>query len=248
VVRRVELRPPRWPAALDGVRIALLSDLHAGLGHMTQERVEAIVARAAAERPDLVCLAGDFLDSTLFGRGRVAPSAVAAAFADLDAPLGAWAVLGNHDWRAAGATLRRALERAGVRVLENAAAEARDGDRSLWIAGLADLRERRPDIPLSLLVVPADAPVVLLTHDPDVFPHVPDRVSLTLAGHTHGGQVNLPLLRRVAAPSRHGERYLSGHVVEYGRHLFVSSGLGTAGLPLRLRQPPEIVVLTLRSG
>jgi uncharacterized protein len=96
--------------------------------------------------------------------------------------------------------------------------------------------------------VPDGAPVLLLSHDPDVFPHVPDRVSLTLSGHTHGGQINLPLLRRAAVPSRHGVRYLAGHVVEYGRHLFVSSGLGTAGLPLRLRRPPEIVLLTLRAG
>ena len=82
-------------------------------------------------------------------------------------------------------------------------------------------------------------------HDPDAFPGVPDRVALTVAGHLHGGQVNVPILRRAVLPTQFGERYLAGHVVEQGRHLYVSAGLGTAGLPLRLRRPPEIPVLTL---
>ena len=88
---------------------------------------------------------------------------------------------------------------------------------------------------------------MLATHDPDVFPDVPDRVALTLAGHLHGGQVNVPILRRAVLPTRYGERYLAGHIVEEGRHMYVSSGLGTAGLPLRLRRPPEVPLLRLTS-
>jgi uncharacterized protein len=90
--------------------------------------------------------------------------------------------------------------------------------------------------------------VVLLSHDPDVFPYVPDRISLTVSGHTHGGQIAIPWLRRPAIPSRYGERYAGGHVIEDGRHLYVTSGLGTSGLPLRLMAPPEVVVLALRSA
>jgi predicted MPP superfamily phosphohydrolase len=96
-----------------------------------------------------------------------------------------------------------------------------------------------------LAPVPEGAPTLLLTHDPDVFPQVPRGVALTLAGHTHGGQVDLPLMRRWAIPSRFGDRYSGGHVEEGGRHLYVSRGVGTAGLPLRFRSPPEISVLTL---
>ena len=95
--------------------------------------------------------------------------------------------------------------------------------------------------------VPDDAPVLLLSHDPDPFPGVPERVALTLAGHTHGGQVAIPLLRRPFVPSRYGERYVRGHVVEDGRHLYVSSGIGTSGLPVRFLRPPEVVSLTLRA-
>jgi uncharacterized protein len=87
----------------------------------------------------------------------------------------------------------------------------------------------------------------VLTHDPDMFPEVPDRVSLTLAGHQHGGQVAIPLLRRPLMPSHYGERYARGHIVEHGRHLLVSSGLGTSGLPIRFLAPPEVLVLTLHS-
>jgi predicted MPP superfamily phosphohydrolase len=87
--------------------------------------------------------------------------------------------------------------------------------------------------------------VLLAVHDPDVFPRVPERPALTVAGHMHGGQVNVPILRRTVLPTRFGERYMAGHVVERGRHLYVSAGVGTAGLPLRLFRPPEVPVLRL---
>jgi predicted MPP superfamily phosphohydrolase len=135
----------------------------------------------------------------------------------------------------------RALRTGGIEVLENRVVET----GGLYVAGLADLRDRRPDLPGALAGVPAGAPVVLLAHDPDVFPYVPDRVALTLSGHTHGGQIAIPVLRRAVIPSRYGERYARGHVIEDGRHLYVTSGLGTSGLPLRLLAPPEVVVLEL---
>jgi uncharacterized protein len=95
--------------------------------------------------------------------------------------------------------------------------------------------------------VPDEAPALLMSHDPDVFPAVPERVALTLAGHTHGGQVAVPLVRRPFVPSRYGERYVHGYVVEDGRHMYVSSGVGTSGLPVRFQCPPEVVSLTLRA-
>ncbi len=87
----------------------------------------------------------------------------------------------------------------------------------------------------------------MLSHDPDLFPGVPNRVSLTLSGHTHGGQVAIPVLRRPMLPSYYGERYARGHIVEHGRHLLVTSGVGTSGLPIRFLAPPEVHVLTLRN-
>src|SRR5215210_5361000 len=118
---------------------------------------------------------------------------------------------------------------------------------ALWVAGVGDLRERRPDLEAALAPVPEGVPVLLLSHDPDVFPTVPGRVLLTLSGHTHGGQVNLPLVRGHLVPSRFGDRYGGGHVKEGARHLFVSREIGSAGLPVRFLVPPEIAVLTLVS-
>jgi predicted MPP superfamily phosphohydrolase len=243
VVTERTLHPPGWPQSLDGLRVGLMSDLHAGLGHTSPARVREAVELLNAQRPDVICLLGDYLDSTHFGRGRADPGEIASELAQLRAPLGRFAVLGNHDWRAVGAAMGHALRDAGLTVLENDAVRAGD----LWIAGVADMRTRLPDIPKTLETVPEDAPVLLLAHDPDLFPHVPQRVALTLAGHTHGGQVDVPVLRLLVVPSGHGVRYLGGHVEEEGRQLFVSTGVGTAGLPIRFRRPPEVVILTLRS-
>jgi predicted MPP superfamily phosphohydrolase len=241
VRRRLEL--PRWPAALDGMRLGVLTDIHAGAAHAGPRAIARAVERLNGEAPDVMLLLGDYIDAHPLWGGRVPPEDIARELGALTAPFGVFAVLGNHDWKQAGHRMWRALEDAGIEVLENRAARA----GGLYVAGLADLRCRRPDLPSALAGVPPEAPVVLLAHDPDVFPYVPDRIALTLSGHLHGGQVAIPFLRRPALPSRYGERYARGHIVEDHRHLYVSSGLGTSGLPLRLLAPPEVVILELVS-
>ena len=113
------------------------------------------------------------------------------------------------------------------------------------MSSTAEFRYRTPDVGAALAGVPEDAAVLLMIHDPDLFPWVPPRVALTVAGHLHGGQVNLPVVRRAMLPTRYGDRYLAGLVVEGGRHLYVSAGLGTSGLPVRFRRPPEVPLLRL---
>lgn len=244
-VRERELRLPRWPVALDGLRVALVGDLHAGGPQAGLAAVARVARRASARRPDLVVVLGDLVDPHVVGGEPVAPEAVAAALAELGAPLGTVAVLGNHDWMTDGPRVAAALRGAGLAVLEN---EAVPVAPLLWVAGLGDASTRPVDLDAALAAVPEDAGVLLLSHDPDVFPRVPARVALTLAGHTHGGQVDVPVLRRRVIPSRFGERYARGHVVEGGRHLFVTSGIGTSRWPVRLRRPPEVVILRLRHG
>jgi uncharacterized protein len=234
---------PNWPAALDGFRVGFLSDLHAGAPHASLHAIARAVDTLNAERPDLALLGGDYIDAHPLWGGRIQPEAIAQELSRLDPPT--FAVLGNHDWKQAGDHMWTALHNAGIEVLENRAL-ATTGD--VYIAGLADVRCRRPDLPGTLATIPPDAPVILLAHDPDAFPLVPDRVAITLAGHTHGGQIAIPVLRRPVIPSRYGERYARGHIVEDGRHLYVTSGLGTSGLPLRLLAPPEVVVLELTSA
>jgi predicted MPP superfamily phosphohydrolase len=197
-----------------------------------------------AARPDLIVLLGDYVIHGIIGGRFIEPEPVAMVLGGLRAPLGVFAVTGNHDWWYDGPRVTGALEAAGIRVLDDAAAPLPAGG-PLWIAGVGDLWTRPADVRRALAEVPADAPVVVITHNPDLFPVVPARVLLTLAGHTHGGQVDLPLLGRLIVPSRYGARYAIGHVREDGRDLFVTPGLGTSILPVRFRVPPEISLLTV---
>ncbi len=240
-----ELTVPRWPARLDGLRVALVSDLHTGGPHVDERRVRAVVDRVNAARADVVALCGDYVDPTLTGGTRIPPVLVARELARLDPALATVAVLGNHDWVHEGARMADALRGAGITVLENDAVrvEARGGP--LWLAGVADVRTREARVGEALARVPEDEPVLVLCHDPDVFPWVPARVALTLSGHLHGGQVDLPGLRRLVMPTRYGTRYQAGHVVEHGRHLFVSCGVGESSWPVRLRAVPEVPLLVL---
>ena len=245
-MRHVELRLGRWPPVYDGFRLALVSDLHAGTPHVDVGRVEQVARLVDGEGPDLVALLGDLVDDHAPFAERVAPADVARALARIRAPLGRIAVLGNHDWISGGEGIRSALIAAGIDVLEDQARLLRDARVPLWVAGLADATERSPDVPAALEDVPEHAALIVLSHDPDLFPRVPDRAALTVSGHTHGGQVDIPIARRRVIPSRFGDRYGAGHVEEGGRHLYVTRGVGTSGWPLRFRSRPEVVILTLR--
>jgi predicted MPP superfamily phosphohydrolase len=245
VLRRPSLRLPRWPPELDELRVGLISDLHAGGPHVDADRVGRVVRDMNRHAPHVVALLGDFVDPGVVLGEPIAPEVVASRLGALQAPLGVFAVLGNHDWVHGGERVSAALREAGITVLEDEAVRLAVFGRELWIAGVGDLHERDPDLEAALAAVPEDAPVLLLAHDPDLFPQVPERVALTLSGHTHGGQVDLRLLRRSTIPSRFGDRYAGGHIEERGRHLYVSRGIGTAHLPVRFRVPPEIAVLAL---
>jgi predicted MPP superfamily phosphohydrolase len=206
----------------------------------------------------------------------VSAGAWATELAKLKAPLGVHAVLGNHDWwdqlevqqRRSGPTRAGlALEAVGIPVYENQAIRLQKDGKPFWLAGLGDqwafwlragdddeLQTRNgfryhgvDDLPRTLAQVTDDAPVILMAHEPDIFPRVPERVSLTIAGHTHGGQVRIFGFAPIV-PSRFGSRYVYGHKVEGGRNLIISGGLGCSTLPVRLGSPPEIVMIELGSG
>jgi len=254
-VRRVSLAVPRWREEGRGLKVAVLTDLHVGSPYVGLDKLRRVVERTNEERADLVLLLGDFViggkrdeggtESGVVGGTFVEPEPIAAELKNLRAPLGVYIVLGNHDWWFDGERMTRAFEGVGLAVLENKAVRVGRGGRGFWLAGVADLWTRRPDIEGTLKQVSTDEPVILFTHNPDIFPEVPTRVSLTLGGHTHGGQVNFPFIGRPIVPSHYGQRYAFGHVVEGGRHLYVSGGVGTSMIPARFRVPPEIVVLSL---
>ncbi len=245
VVRPVVLELPRWPAPLHGLKVAAVSDLHAGGWHVPESRVRQVVDEINRASPDVIVLLGDYVSSSRFRF--IEPERLAAMLRELHAPLGVFAVLGNHDWWFDGPRVRRALESAGIRLLDKESAQLSFHGTAFWLAGIADhmTQDSDPSLPLKRSHVPADAPLIFITHGPDVFPDIPPQAALTLAGHTHGGQVRLPLIGAPVVPSHFGQRYAAGHVIENGRHLFVTTGIGTSILPLRLGIPPEIVVLTL---
>ncbi len=242
-VRRVDVEVEGWPAALDDLKIALVADLHAGAPHVDEKRVAQVVAAVNRARPDMVALLGDYIDPDVALGEPVAPEAVARQLGELEAPLGSFAVLGNHDWANDGDRVRHALREQLIDVMENDAASVQLAGEVLWIVGLADAREREPDLSTPFGLVPRSAPLIVLSHNPDLFPRLPARPLLTLAGHTHGAQVNLPIVREKVTPSRYGDRYAGGLARDGKRVMYVSRGIGTAGYPVRLRATPEIVML-----
>jgi predicted MPP superfamily phosphohydrolase len=250
VVQRTELELQDCPPALAGLKVALLADIHIGSPHWDLAALDELVARTNAEKPDIVMLAGDYQINGVKGGTFVPIEPIAAGLGKLRAPLGVVAVLGNHDWWNDGERSRRALTAQGIRVLENEALRFETKRGVFYAVGLADQLERHPDPVAALAPVEAGAPTLLLVHEPDVFetfPRLGVRPQLTLAGHTHGGQVWLPLLGRRVVPSEFGERYAYGHIVEEGRDLFVTGGVGTSIIPVRFLVPPEIAILSLRA-
>ena len=254
VVTRYALTPPGWPAGRK-LTVTVIADLHAGGPDMPLPHIRRVVDAAQALRSDLVVLLGDFKAwYSWFEAEPVADPDWAAELARLQAPLGTWAILGNHDWWHDLAGVRAALAGVHIPVLENDAVLLGAAGQRFWLAGLGDQIAYRlgnghfrgvDDLPGTLARIQSDDPVLLLVHEPDIFPQIPDRVALTLAGHTHGGQIRLPLVWPNFVPSKYGARFAYGQVIEHGRHMIVSGGLGTSIVPARFGVPPEIVHITL---
>jgi uncharacterized protein len=251
VVRRVEIASPHWHGA--PLTMAVVSDTHVSSPHVSAARVRRIVARVNALHPEIVLLLGDYAgghepEAQRSGPERSEVLAGVAAFAALRAPLGTIAVIGNHDSWYGRQTMADALKEAGVTVLWNENAAVARGHDGFIIAGLADADTGAPSFARSREGALPDADTIVISHSPDPFAQAPNDIALMLAGHTHCGQVTLPLIGRPIVPSRYGQRYACGRIDENGRILFVTAGVGTSILPLRFLNPPEIVLVRLRAA
>ncbi len=234
------------PPALKGLRIAVISDLHAGSPYIDIAKLDRMVAMTNAAKPDLILLTGDYVITNVMG-GRYMPiDTVAAHLKGLRAPLGVYAVIGNHDRWDDADHIVSSFQAAGLTVLENTHVFLPAPRNNIALVGLGDRENGGPKVKRSLAGI--TGPALCFVHSPDVFPRLPPTCALTIAGHTHGGQVWLPLLGRpaVSTVSRFGQRYAVGVIRENNKILFVSSGIGTSILPLRFGVPPEISLLTLR--
>lgn len=246
VVHQQTIQIDNWPEELSGLRIAVIADVHTGAPFINDRKLRRIVELTNQQNPDLIVLLGDYMSPNSWHSHRVEPEVTAAGLKPLRAPLGVYSVLGNHDWWSNGEKVRSAFEQNGIRVLEDEVTEIKWHDKSFWLVGLADLWTRPQHISETVAKVPPSATVIALTHNPDIFPSIPRSVPLLLAAHTHGGQVNIPLIGTPIVPSHFGPKYTAGHVFENDHHLFVTTGIGTSILPVRFRVPPEIVILTIK--
>ncbi len=246
IVHSETIQIDNWPLELGGLRVAVIADIHTGAPFIDDQKLQQIVARTNELNPDLIVLLGDYMSPNSWHSHRVEPEVTAAALRNLKAPLGVYSVLGNHDWWYNGEKVRIAFEQCGIHVLEDEAVEVKWHDKSFWLVGLADLWTRPQHVGETIARIPPGSTIIALTHNPDIFPGLPQRVPLLLAAHTHGGQVNIPLIGTPIVPSRFGRKYTAGHIFENGHHMFVTTGIGTSILPVRFRVPPEVLILTIK--
>jgi uncharacterized protein len=234
--------------ALKGLRIAVIADLHAGAPFIDAAKIDRVVAMTNAARPDLILLVGDYVIQEVIGGHHMPIEEIAAHLKPLHAPLGVYAVIGNHDRWEDATHITAVIRAAGIPVLENASIRIPLLHGPLILVGVGDHRSDSTNAARAMKGVAADAQALCFTHSPDAFPELPKSCALTIAGHTHGGQVWLPLLGRPAVPheSLYGQRYAIGTIRENGKTLFVSPGIGTSGLAVRFMVPPEISFLTIR--
>ncbi|OGO40722.1 MAG: hypothetical protein A2Z04_00920 [Chloroflexi bacterium RBG_16_57_9] len=241
-VEHLTLPFPNLPEGLEGLTIAQLSDLHLGWF----DSITAIhrgIDLALAQRPDVIVLTGDFVHRPRPDQAQ----RCAKVIGRLRAPLGVYAIFGNHDHYGDARVVERPLRDVGIDVLRNEHRRITVDGAHLWLLGLDDAREGWGDWPRMLRGVPPEGFKVLLAHEPDLADtsaHL--GIDLQLSGHTHGGQVCLPGLPQVWLPT-YGRRYRSGLYRVGPMWLYTNRGLGSAIPPLRINCPPEVTIIRLTS-
>ena len=266
VVTRDEIAIKNWDPAFDGLRIALIADIHGGSNGASAENIRRVVETTNAENPDVIVLLGDYVSQGSTRQPspdrplRMPLREVADNLAGLHAKYGVYAVLGNHDGWYGDAEVTAELTRVGYRVLQNEIVSIEQNGAKLRLFGLKDHLKLNSWVTFDGMVrsvvdsYPKEGQIIVLEHSPDIlyilnyWKHLNPDLKLMLAGHTHGGQVWLPILGAPFVPSFVGQKYAQGHIEEEGVHMFVTSGVGTSILPFRFMVPPEVAVVTIKSA
>ena len=242
VVRRASLEMPDWPTGAAPIRVALITDIHVAGPDMPPSRVAHIVDQVNSLNPDIILLGGDFVSDKRMSTRTYSASEGLAPLRHLRSKFGSFAVLGNHDhWRNSVA-VRVALRTSNISVLNNQAVSV----GPLRLGGVDDDFTDHADMKKTVAAIQSGpGSRVLLSHSPDVAGLAPSDVSLILVGHTHCGQIQLPVVGEVDYQSRFGRRFSCGLLVDHGKRIVVSTGVGTSILPLRLGAVPDLWLLTL---
>ncbi len=257
VVIEETLAVPNWDPALNGLRVLTIADLHTGSNYAPPERIRYVVEQANAQNADVIVLLGDYVSESRWDRDarskpegtdrtelRVPFETVAESLRGLTARYGVYAIIGNHDWYHNEPKIHRQLEEiAGINVLQNEIHEIDVNGQTLRIWGIEDWYRNR-NVPLEPLNALSERRnIIAITHNPDTMLHTPPGFAVMFSGHTHGGQLNWPIFGPKAVFN--DPRFMDGHAVVDGKHMYVSSGVGTSVIPFRFRVPPEINVVTL---
>jgi predicted MPP superfamily phosphohydrolase len=249
IVRR-DFSLARWPERLNGFTIALLSDFHYD-PFFSVHPLHAAIPLVSGLRPDLIVLTGDFVSVPEIGDDAKAASAAepcAQVLRQMRAPHGLWAILGNHDCETDPEQVTRALRAAGIHVLNNKSEAIEHDGARFWLGGVDDVISGAPDLAETVRSVPASEAVILLAHEPDFADEASKfAIDLQLSGHSHGGQIRIPLIPPLYLPEL-AKKYVMGTYQVGPLPLYTNAGLGTIGLPVRLNCPPEITLITLRSS
>ncbi|MEO6394252.1 MAG: metallophosphoesterase [Pyrinomonadaceae bacterium] len=246
VLNSVTVALPNWPAPLNGLKIVAIGDIHGGSNFITEAKIQKLVEQANAQNPDVTVLLGDFVTGSKPTDPLMSQETVARNLSGLRAKYGVFAVLGNHDWWTDGFRMLKALSDVGIRVIDNDAVRIIHNGQTVWMMGVPDFSTQwHASLKGAWDKITTPDPVIAITHSPDVFPELSPRITLTLAAHTHGGQVSLPLVGRLVVPSMYKQRYAAGLIRDGDRSLFVTTGVGTSVFPVRFGVPPEVAILTL---
>jgi uncharacterized protein len=247
VITETTMRVPNFSPKLNGLKIAAISDIHGGSNGVTPERLRELVTKTNEQQPDIIVLLGDYVSELRFNREalkkpegtdrtelRMPVSVIADNLAGFKARYGVYAVIGNHDWWHNQAAVRREFERVGIKILENQVEHIAVGDETINLWGIEDYwKNRKVPVANSYEAIAEKKNIIAITHNPDSLLKAPQGISLMLAGHSHGGQVNFPIYG--PHPFVNDIRFMKGETRVDGKHVFVTSGVGCTGPQLRFR-------------